>query len=345
MTRRFDVLLAGYYGFGNLGDELLAESALSLLQKSGIERERVAVLSADPAATSKELGVCAFNRWKLTEVIKAIKDSRSLLLGGGGLFQDVTSARSCLYYWGLVSIARLCGTLPWAVGQSIGPLRSVFSVKLTKSAMNACVFRGVRDERSLEQLKSWGLAGRLSPDLVEGLDVKKTLGVGGILLLNLRPGYDALAEQAAHAAQRAAEERQTKIRCIAFSKEDEITIRHFIDKKIVNSVELDDIILVKTAKEFADAAVDCSYAIGMRLHFVILSFLSGLRVCAVPYDPKVKSFSLRYNIPVIDEKSCEITFSEPRSGEEQGNEAETLLHLFRDGVANALGENKWTAPK
>lgn len=334
MTRSFDVLLAGYYGFGNLGDELLAESAAGLLQKCGIERGRIAILSATPDATSKQLGVAAFDRWRPGEAIKAVRNSRSLLLGGGGLFQDATSVRSCVYYWGLVSAARVYGTVPWAVGQSIGPLRSALAKKLARNALSACAFRGVRDERSLEQLKSWGLEGRLSPDLVMGLDVAKTRGTGTALLLNLRPGYDELAEKTALAAQKIADEEKIKIKCVAFSEEDEAIIRSFADKKIIKTEE---ITLAKTAADFEKASGDCSRALGMRLHFVILSFLSGLRVCAVPYDPKVKSLALRYNIPMADGKGGEITFSEPRDGGMEGCDAENLYRVFSGGIASVLG--------
>lgn len=334
MTRSFDVLLAGYYGFGNLGDELLAESAAGLLRKSGIEGGRIAILSATPAETSKRLAIPAFDRWRPGEVIKAVKNSRSLLLGGGGLFQDATSVRSCVYYWGLISAARIYGAVPWAVGQSIGPLRTALAKKLAKNAMSACAFRGVRDERSLEQLRSWGLEGALSPDLVMGLDVGRARGSGTALLLNLRPGYGALAEKAAQAAQKTADEKHLKIKCVAFSEEDEATIRSFAAKKIIKTKE---ITLAKTAADFETAAADCCHALGMRLHFVILSFLSGLKVCAVPYDPKVKSLALRYNIPIIDGNSCEITFSEPRADGIGGCDAKNLSRVFSEGVASALG--------
>lgn len=334
MTRSFDVLLAGYYGFGNLGDELLAESASGLLQRCGVERGRIAILSAAPAETSKQLGITAFDRWRPGEAIKAIKNSRSLLLGGGGLFQDATSVRSCVYYWGLVSAARVYGTVPWAAGQSIGPLRTALAKKLARNAMSACAFRGVRDERSLEQLRSWGLEGILSPDLVMGLDVEKTPATGTALLLNLRPGYERLAEKTALAAQKIADEENLKIKCIAFAKEDEITIRRFADKKIIITEE---ITLAKTAADFEKASADCCRALGMRLHFVILSFLSGLRVCAVPYDPKVKSLALRYNIPMADENGGEIKFSEPRGNGMEGCDAENLYRVFSGGVAGILG--------
>ncbi|MEA3507846.1 MAG: hypothetical protein U9R40_02870, partial [Synergistota bacterium] len=91
VERRFDVALCGYYGFGNLGDELLAEALVGLLVSSGLKRERITVLSADPEATASKLDVEASNRWKPLHVWRTLRRSRSLLLGGGGLLQDSTS--------------------------------------------------------------------------------------------------------------------------------------------------------------------------------------------------------------------------------------------------------------
>lgn len=336
MTRGFDVLLAGYYGFGNLGDELLAESAVYFLQKAGVKRERIAILTADPGETSKTLGIQCFDRWRITEILKAIKKSRSLLLGGGGLFQDTTSTRSCLYYWGLVSAAKICGARPWAVGQSIGPLRSAFAEKLARNAFASCVYRGVRDLKSLEQLKMWGLDGELTPDLAMGMEVKKSHGHGGVLLINIRPGYNDLAEFTALAAQRFAEENGLLIKGVALSAEDEELLRHFETKKII---KLRETILAKNVKDFENAAVDSTYALGMRLHFIILSMLAGLKTGAVPYDPKVKSLALRYNIPMIVKNCGDIKFSEPYDGSGKSYDAESLLQVFQEGVSNALGKS------
>ncbi|HBG14661.1 MAG TPA: polysaccharide pyruvyl transferase CsaB, partial [Synergistaceae bacterium] len=57
MRRLLDVTLCGFYGFGNLGDELMAESLLDLLEKNGVSRDRVAVLSADRRAPGSREGV------------------------------------------------------------------------------------------------------------------------------------------------------------------------------------------------------------------------------------------------------------------------------------------------
>ena len=53
------VLLSGYYGFGNLGDEALLSGLSGALQRRGVS---VTVLSADPAATRASHGVSARHR-------------------------------------------------------------------------------------------------------------------------------------------------------------------------------------------------------------------------------------------------------------------------------------------
>lgn len=335
MTKKYDVLLAGYYGFGNLGDELLARSAVDLLRRAGVAPGRVAILSAAPRKTSEELGLAVFNRWNFLEIYRALQNSRTLLLGGGGLFQDSTSVRSCLYYWGLVRAAKFCAVRPWAVGQSIGPLRSSFAEYLAKNAFASCAYRGVRDAKSLEQLRSWGIEGDIAPDLVMGTSVKGSGGQGTGMLLNLRPGYDKLAEKAAREAQKYATENGLSITGVAFSHEDEEILRRYAAE---NVVDLRKITLVKDVAEFENEAEGSIYAVGMRLHFLVLSLLSGRLICAVPYDPKVNSLALSYNIPVITEYSGGVRFSDGSYHDGSRDEAAKLLLVFRAGVRAALGE-------
>ena len=98
MSRRYRVALAGYYGFGNLGDELLLRASLEALERCGVGRDRVVVLSSVPAETSCILGADSVDRWNLSAVRGVLRSSDTLLLGGGGLFQDSTSLLSCLWY-------------------------------------------------------------------------------------------------------------------------------------------------------------------------------------------------------------------------------------------------------
>ncbi len=58
------VLISGYYGFGNLGDEAILESIISELEKT-VSKENIVVLSNDPERHRKTFGVTAVDRWKL----------------------------------------------------------------------------------------------------------------------------------------------------------------------------------------------------------------------------------------------------------------------------------------
>ena len=65
------VLLSGYYGFGNVGDEaILASTVLSLRERSpGIE---ISVLSANPAETARSYGVETYGRMSPREVASGV---------------------------------------------------------------------------------------------------------------------------------------------------------------------------------------------------------------------------------------------------------------------------------
>lgn len=328
--KKYDVLAAGYYGFGNLGDELLAASVVSQLTQAGIDRNRIALLSASPTCESARLGVDSFDRWRLPQVWGAMQESRTLLLGGGGLFQDATSVKSCLYYWGLVKMARAAGIKVWAAGQSIGPLSSAAGAFFARSAFSSCVFRGVRDRRSLDVLENWGLAGILSDDLVTGLKVKRDFERGNYLLLNLRPGYKELADAAAAGAAACAKEQGLAVKGVAFAEEDAAELKKYADKGVL---ELVQITVVKSLEDYENMLSGCCRAVGMRLHFIVLAALAGLPAAAVAYDPKVSSFCARWNVPLFVPQAPE--FSAPADMREAGD---GIKALFKAGLTAAMGE-------
>ena len=300
-NRQFDVVLAGYYGFGNLGDELLAEASVDFLKASGVPRERIAILSADPAASAARLGVMAFDRWNFSSVSAALSRSRSLLLGGGGLFQDASSVRSCLYYWGLVRLAQFRGCSVWGLGQSVGPLSGRISRLLTRDALSRCSYLAVRDRASAEVLNSMGIAFTEMPDIVLGLSLPaRRSDSDSAVLINIRPVQDdpSLCDSVAIAARRCVEHGMS-VKCIALSSEDESIMREKMDG---GELPYCEIVTVRSLEDFIAAADGASYAVGMRLHFGVLSMLSGLRLILVPYDPKVSGFAESWGISLLEER-------------------------------------------
>ncbi|HXF33999.1 MAG TPA: polysaccharide pyruvyl transferase family protein, partial [Candidatus Acidoferrales bacterium] len=143
---RLRLLVSGYYGFGNLGDEALLATIVE-----GIRRRHpgavVDVLSADPNGTSRTYGVEATPRADMRAVRTAILRADCVLSGGGGLFQNSTSTRSLLYYTGIVRSAIRSGKKTMIFAQSIGPLDFIGRA-IVRVACRGIGAATVRDERS-----------------------------------------------------------------------------------------------------------------------------------------------------------------------------------------------------
>jgi polysaccharide pyruvyl transferase CsaB len=146
------VLISGYYGFGNLGDEALLDVIVQRLRATYPDGS-IDVLSADPAGTTARLNVEATPRMDLGAVRRAIDRADVVLSGGGGLLQNVTSLRSLLYYAGIVRTATRAKKRTMIFAQSIGPL-DVFGRAVVRACCGGVAAATVRDERSRKLLTS-----------------------------------------------------------------------------------------------------------------------------------------------------------------------------------------------
>ncbi|MDR1514668.1 MAG: polysaccharide pyruvyl transferase family protein [Synergistaceae bacterium] len=292
--KSFDVLLAGYYGFGNLGDELLASGTIDFLTRAGIKRERIAILSKRPRESSRVLGIEAFDRGLVTRSLnKALSASISLLIAGGGIFQDSTSVRSCFYYWALVRKARRASCRVAAISQSVGPLSSFLGKMMTHDALLKCAYLSVRDITSLELTRTLGLEADLCPDIVMALDIPRLLPAeDGDILVNVRPIKDARAARNLLKAASACAESGMRLKGIALSEEDKSEFERYFASGVLPPCE---VCLVKSSKDFIEASEGAFAAIGMRLHFGVLSLLRGLKLAMAPYDPKVTDFARKWD--------------------------------------------------
>jgi polysaccharide pyruvyl transferase CsaB len=156
MTQISRILISGYYGCGNLGDEAILSGITQGLRRLLPQAELV-VLSGAPAETAKQYGVKAIPRMAWGEIRREMRRADLFVSGGGGLLQDVTSWRSPLYYLGLIWLAKRRRLKVAVIFQGIGPLRRNWLKKLAAKILRRVELIAVRDETSARTLMALGL--------------------------------------------------------------------------------------------------------------------------------------------------------------------------------------------
>ncbi len=290
------VLLSGYYGFGNLGDEALLEVIVAQL-RARFPAVRLDVLSATPEATAKTYGIDATPRWSMHSVREAIRRADVVLSGGGGLLQTATSARSIVYYAGILREAIRQQRKAMIFAQSIGPLDLLGRI-VVRSFCRGLDRATVRDARSLKLLQS------LLPQtpveqtadpvflydlLAEEIDLS-TEGLGGEpyaivsvrKVSTLRDGQHAIAR----AVDRLTQVHGVRVAFLPMGGAADAEVSTAIIRLCKSApMLLPECPLARAAAILRGARV----VIGMRLHALILAARFAVPFLAIPYDPKVSA--------------------------------------------------------
>ena len=150
------IVISGYYGFDNCGDEAVLLSIMHCLRKL-LPDGRITVLSGNPEKTSKLFGVKAVNRWNPISLLCELLTSDLLISGGGSLLQDVTSVNSPVYYLGVIRMALLLRKKVMIYSQGVGPLTVAKNRTKVKKVFNRCHVITLRDNISAELLRELGV--------------------------------------------------------------------------------------------------------------------------------------------------------------------------------------------
>ena len=82
------ILLSGYYGFGNVGDESILQSIIQGLRRVDPKIE-ITVLSVFPQMTREFNRVDAIDRFDWRKIFSAMLKTDVFVSGGGTLFQNI----------------------------------------------------------------------------------------------------------------------------------------------------------------------------------------------------------------------------------------------------------------
>ena len=299
------ILLAGYFGSGNIGDEAILQVLATQLKKQFPFGE-ITALSGNPDETSRLYDIGSAHKYSIVNILKGMLSCDAFILGGGGLLQDSTSARSLLYYSSLIILAKLFRKRTILLGQGIGP---VHNTALLKKALKKVDLVTVRDERSYKELMSIGAKPKKlsltadlsfllgSPDKENG---KKILDIDGVkkcrsrsIGISLRPpikgkdaeeNYSAIAVLCDHLIK----EKDSQIVFLIFNYPEDLDAIN----RVMGRMKYPAHILLRRCKpsEMLDVISSLDALIGMRLHSLVFSFIAGIPGFGLSYDPKVETF-------------------------------------------------------
>ncbi len=282
MNNKFKIVISGYYGHGNFGDEAILKVTLSEL-KNTFDNPEIKVLSKIPD-------------------LKAIAECDLFISGGGSLLQDVTSIRSLLYYLGLLYFAIYLKKKTMIYAQGIGPVKTKPGKYLLKNILKKVDLITVRDEQSARLLKAMGINSEITADPVWAMDYyplnrhRDKINVG--IQLRKWPSLNKNKLKAlAKSIESIFKSHDVVINLISLQDKSDIAVLNSFKERL-DGFEV-NILSGLTTDEALDCLTGMDYLIAMRLHACLVATKYSVPFLAIAYDPKVKHLAKEASAPYV----------------------------------------------
>ena len=317
----YNILISGYYGFDNIGDESILRTLITSLREK-IPDCSLTVLSHNPASTREKYGVEAVERMSPGAILRAVRQCDMLISGGGSLLQDVTSSKSIHYYLFIIRLAKLLRKKVFIYSQGIGPIDHAFNRRATARALKKADGIVVRDERSAKLLEQIGLPQErivITADPV--IRMKRPDRTVGREIL-ARAGIKKDGRLTVGWAIREKNRDSTFVReiteCIRWLRENYDAESVLIPFHYEEDREVCSVIAERTngaakclsekylSEDMLSIIGNMDVLVGVRLHSMIYAAIMGVPIIGVSYDPKCTAF---LNSVGLDSLSTRETFS------------------------------------
>lgn len=292
------ILISGYYGFDNFGDETILSVLIEKLKEYDTS---IRVLSKSPIKTSRLYGVFSTLYFCLCQVIFRIFECDVLISGGGSLLQDVTSIKSLLYYLWVINIALFFRKKVIIFAQGIGPINNKFGALLTKKTLQKCTIVSVRDRKSRMLLSKWGINADLVCDPLFDLSLPeyKPSNKVGVQLRSFKTLKEELLTKLAHKINNDFSDKDIEIYSFQDSLDLKVCKQFEEIIKSINPQIKTTIVFNQTSQEILDKISKLEYMIAMRFHACLIAVKFGIKTLAISYDIKVEKLAEEAEIPYI----------------------------------------------
>jgi len=309
-----NIVISGYYGNNNSGDDNLLDSIIQNLNalRPGL---KITVLSLKPKETRAQFGVDAVYRFNLPAVFFALRKADLLVSGGGNLIQDETSTRSLIYYLWVINTARFWGVKNMIYANGIGPINRRGNFARVRRSLDKVDLITLRESGSLEVLKEIGVSRPRThvtadavfalPPVDASVDMLKKLGISGkFFCVALRPWAQnppGLEAQIAKACDYLIEKYGYQAVFVPMQPEKDSKIA----RQAISLMKNDAILLTPAPNDYnlgRGVLGLASFAICMRLHGLIHAMEKGVPAIGLVYSSKIREFmesmGQRWHMPV-----------------------------------------------
>ncbi len=327
-----DVLISGYYGFDNTGDDSLLKAIISNLkaQKSDIS---ITVLSVNPKETSEIYGVESIHRYNIVQINRLLKRTRLLISGGGSLLQDVTSTKSYRYYSSIIKAALKHGAKVMVYANGIGPLRNRRNRADCARLLSNVDAITLRDANSYQELVGMGVKKEISvtadPAFSLECDEMAKAYDSPYFIVSLRRWKHLpknFAEIMAYTCRKISEKYGYKPVFMPMQSK--------IDKDICSLVagSCGGVVIEHThsIEELLGYIKNSRFVLGMRLHSLIYALSMGVPVIALSYDPKIDA--------IVDKWSCCTAFDARYVRADDILKQVDITERYRDEICSEIKE-------
>lgn len=351
------VLMSGYYGFNNSGDDAILLSIHANMRKLN-QKTKITVLANNPLQTKQKYGVDVVYRYNIFSVIKAIKNCDVLISGGGSLLQDRTSTRSIVYYLSIIKCAKLFGKKVMLYANGIGPVTKPKNRRLVKNVVNKVDIVTLREENSLDELRNMGVDNPnayVTADPVFTLDgvtrqkAEKILSEQGIPMdkpivgVSVRnwKDVDKFITDFAVLCDRVHNELDRNIVFIPMQVPNDINISRVVQSKMKS----ESFILRDDATPFETMGIIglMDFVMSMRLHTLIFAARQRIPLIGFSYDPKIDFYLKEFSMPSggdVDNYNIEDAFRKIKAMIENREAYVEKLDEAVGGLERLAGKNE-----
>jgi len=300
--RKTNVVISGYYGYHNSGDDMLLQSIVQNLRAYRDDLS-LTVLSLTPKDTRAQFNVNAIHRFNFISVFRQLRKTGLLITGGGNLIQDETSTKSLIYYLLIINMARRLGAKNMLYAKGIGPVYRPINVKRARRALNKVDLITLREPESLDVLTQISVTGpevHVTADAALALPLAEIseeqlnkLGVTGpFFAINLRSWQHNppnLEEQVAIFADHIVEAYGYQAVFVPMRIDQDSDI----SRRVMALMKHPSILIEPSLNDFNQARAimgAADFALGMRLHALVYAMEKGVPCIGLVYSPKISQF-------------------------------------------------------